>query len=80
MLLISGIFLLYSSVVVPFQIFMWDYSDACNTFPTLILDVCIDTFFMVILKSLFREADGAETKLPQLTISRVRGVSEAFSN
>jgi hypothetical protein len=48
MLLISGVFLLYSSVVVPFQIFMWDYSDACNTFPTLMLDVAIDTFFMVM--------------------------------
>jgi hypothetical protein len=47
MLFISGVFLLYSSVVVPFQIFMWDYSDACHLFPTLLLDVGIDTFFMV---------------------------------
>jgi hypothetical protein len=56
MLFISGVFLLYSSIVVPFQIFMWDYSDACNLFPTLLLDVGIDTFFMVrqlIKESLF---------------------------
>jgi hypothetical protein len=49
MLFISGIFLLYSSVVVPFQIFMWDNSEAadeCHLFPTLLLDVGIDTFFM----------------------------------
>jgi hypothetical protein len=48
MLFVSGLLLLYSAVIVPFQICMWDYSDPCNTFPTLNLDMCVDTFFLVI--------------------------------
>jgi hypothetical protein len=48
LLFISGLFLLYSAVVVPFQICMWDYSDPCNLFPTLQLDLAVDTFFLVI--------------------------------
>jgi hypothetical protein len=48
LLSISGLLLLYSAAVVPFQICMWDYSDPCNTFPTLRFDVCVDTFFMVL--------------------------------
>jgi hypothetical protein len=43
----SGISLLYTAVVVPAQIFLWDYSDPCNTFPTLYLDVLVDSFFLV---------------------------------
>ena len=46
MLFVSGLLLLYSAVVVPFQICMWDYSDPCNTFPTLHLDIAVDTFFL----------------------------------
>lgn len=49
MLSISGLLLLYSAVVVPFQICIWDYSDPCNTFPTLLFDVVVDTFFLVRL-------------------------------
>jgi hypothetical protein len=47
MLLISGVFLVYTAIVVPAQIFVWNYSDPCNPFPTLRLDIFIDTFFMV---------------------------------
>ena len=47
MLFISALLLLYSAVVVPFQICMWDYTDPCNTFPTLRFDMFVDTFFMV---------------------------------
>ncbi len=47
MLFVSAILLLYSAVVVPFQICMWDYSDPCNVFPTLRFDMFIDVFFMV---------------------------------
>ena len=50
MIFISAILLLYSAVVVPFQICMWDYSDPCNTFPTLRFDMFVDTFFMVTNK------------------------------
>jgi hypothetical protein len=46
---LSGISLLYTAVVVPAQIFLWDYSDPCNTFPTLFLDVAVDSFFLVTL-------------------------------
>ncbi len=47
MLLASGTLLFYTAMVVPVQIFMWDYSDPCNTFPTLSFDVLVDLFFMV---------------------------------
>ena len=47
MLFVSGILLLYSAIIVPFQICVWDYSDPCNTFPTLHFDIGVDTFFLV---------------------------------
>jgi hypothetical protein len=47
MLFISAILLLYSAVVVPFQICIWDYSDPCNIFPMLRFDMFVDFFFMV---------------------------------
>jgi hypothetical protein len=43
----SGIFLLYTAVIVPVQICMWTYDDPCNKFPTLFFDVVVDSFFMV---------------------------------
>jgi hypothetical protein len=43
----SGALLFYTAMVVPVQIFMWDYSDPCNMFPTLYFDVVVDVFFMV---------------------------------
>ena len=47
MLLISGFALLYTAVVVPAQIFIWDYANPCNTFPTLYFDILVDIFFIV---------------------------------
>ena len=44
---LSGASLLYTAVVVPAQIFLWDFSDPCNMFPTLAFDVAIDSFFLV---------------------------------
>jgi hypothetical protein len=49
---LSGVSLLYTAVVVPAQIFLWDYSDSCNTFPTLAFDVAVDSFFLVSRDSL----------------------------
>ena len=49
MLFVSGVLLVYTAIVVPVQIFVWDYSDPCDPFPTLKLDIFIDTFFMVIV-------------------------------
>ena len=46
----SGALLFYTAMVVPVQIFLWDYSDPCNTFPTLYFDVVVDIFFMVRIK------------------------------
>jgi hypothetical protein len=43
----SGGLLFYTAMVVPVQIFLWDYSDPCNKFPTLYFDVLVDLFFMV---------------------------------
>ena len=47
MLFVSGTLLFYTATVVPVQIFIWDYSDPCNMFPTLYFDVLVDLFFMV---------------------------------
>ena len=49
MLFVSGVLLLYTAAVVPAQIFLWDYSDPCNRFPTLFFDLAVDTFFLVSL-------------------------------
>ena len=45
--MLSGALLFYSAVIVPVQVFMWDYDDPCNMFPTLYFDVLVDTFFLV---------------------------------
>ena len=47
MLFVSGVFLMYTSVIVPVQICLWSFDDPCNKFPTLFFDVVVDTFFMV---------------------------------
>ncbi len=47
MLFLSGALLFYTAIVVPAQIFLWDYSDPCVVFPTLYFDVVVDIFFMV---------------------------------
>jgi hypothetical protein len=39
--------LLYTAIVVPIQILVWDYNDPCNKFPTLFLDLFVDSFFLV---------------------------------
>ena len=31
------------------QIFVWDYSNPCHTFPTLMGDLFVDTYFLVRL-------------------------------
>jgi hypothetical protein len=47
MLFFNGLFLLYTALIVPVQICLWDYSDPCNKFPTLEIDLLVDTFFLV---------------------------------
>jgi hypothetical protein len=47
LLFCSGMLLLYSAIIVPFQICIWDYTDPCNIFPTLFFDLGVDTFFLV---------------------------------
>jgi hypothetical protein len=43
----NGLFLLYTAIIVPVQICVWDYNDPCNKFPTLEFDLLVDTFFLV---------------------------------
>jgi hypothetical protein len=57
MLFASGILLFYTAMVVPIQIFLWDYSDTCNMFPTLYFDILVDVFFMVRFLSLSLQID-----------------------
>ena len=47
MTMVSAILLLYTAVIVPVQICMWNYDDPCNIFPTLYFDVIVDCFFLV---------------------------------
>ena len=47
MLFCSAALLLYTAVIVPVQICLWNYEDPCNAFPTLYFDVIVDAFFMV---------------------------------
>ena len=47
MLLTSAVLLVYTAMIVPIQICMWNYDDPCNMFPTLFFDVFVDIFFMV---------------------------------
>ena len=51
MLFLNALFLLYTATIVPVQIMLWDYTDPCNRFPTLYLDLGVDTFFLVISPS-----------------------------
>ncbi len=47
MLFFNGSFLLYTAIIVPLQICLWDYNDPCNKFPSLEFDLLVDTFFLV---------------------------------
>jgi hypothetical protein len=47
---LSGFFLLYTAVIAPVQIFLWEADDGeCETFATFYFDLCVDSFFMVRL-------------------------------
>ena len=58
MLFLSGLFLLYTALIVPVQIFLWDYSNPCVIFPTLYFDVLVDVFFLVPCAALVPRAAG----------------------
>jgi hypothetical protein len=47
MMFTSALLLLYTAVISPVQLCLWDYNDPCNTFPTLYWDVLVDAFFVV---------------------------------
>ncbi len=47
LLFTSGALLFYTATVAPVQIFLWDYGDQCNIFPSLYFDVLVDIFFLV---------------------------------
>jgi hypothetical protein len=46
-LLCSGLLLLYTAIIAPVQICMWNYEDPCHIFPTMYFDVFVDAFFLV---------------------------------
>jgi hypothetical protein len=49
-LFISGVLLLYTAIVAPVQVFVWEFNEEeCNVFPTLYFDIVVDVFFMVRL-------------------------------
>jgi hypothetical protein len=49
MLFVSGVLLLYTAIIAPVQIFLWEFDDTkCNVFPTLYFDLVVDVFFLVM--------------------------------
>jgi hypothetical protein len=47
-LFLSGTLLLYTAIIAPAQIFLWEFKeDECNVFPTLYFDIFVDMFFLV---------------------------------
>jgi hypothetical protein len=51
---LSGAFLLYTAVIAPAQIFLWEIDEVeCKTFPTLYFDLFVDAFFLVRLMLLY---------------------------
>jgi len=46
-MVITVCLLMYTAIIVPLQICMWNYDDPCNMFPTLYFDVGIDMYFIV---------------------------------
>jgi hypothetical protein len=43
----SGCLLIYTAMVAPVQLCLWDYDNPCNKFPTLYFDVFVDIYFLV---------------------------------
>ncbi len=44
----SGALLLYTAIIAPVQIFLWEFNEEeCNMFPSLYFDVFVDLFFIV---------------------------------
>jgi hypothetical protein len=47
-LFVSGMLLLYTAIVAPAQVFLWEFNEEeCNVFPTLYFDIFVDVFFIV---------------------------------
>ena len=47
-LFISGMLLLYTAIIAPVQVFVWEFNEEeCNIFPTMYFDIFVDIFFMV---------------------------------
>ncbi len=44
---LTGVLLVYSSLIVPVQLSFWMKDDPCFVVPTLTLDVFVDFFFLV---------------------------------
>ena len=48
LLFCSGTLLLYTAIIAPVQIFVWEFDEEkCNVFPSLYFDMFVDIFFMV---------------------------------
>jgi hypothetical protein len=47
-LFLSGMLLLYTAIIAPVQVFVWEFDEEeCNLFPTLYFDIGVDIFFLV---------------------------------
>jgi hypothetical protein len=47
-LFLSGMLLLYTALVAPVQVFVWELNEEeCDPFPTLYFDIAVDIFFLV---------------------------------
>jgi hypothetical protein len=67
---LSGTFLLYTAVIAPAQIFLWESDDEeCNVFPTLYIDLFVDTFFIVSVPSIMWLLKKSQIQLDLLYIT-----------
>jgi hypothetical protein len=47
MVLCNAVFLVYTAIIAPVQICLWNYDDPCKSIATLYFDTFVDIFFLV---------------------------------
>jgi len=74
MLFLTGLFLFYTAIIVPVQIFVWDYSDPCETYPSLRIDLFVDSYFLfdVFMQFVIGSFDDSQTLLSDLKLAAKR--------
>ena len=75
MLCICGVLLVYSAVIIPPQLCLWNYDDPCKMFPTLYFDVFVDSFFLVTESEVIAASDYTEVQNAKLNHNGVKSLT-----